>query len=245
MPNEILPISNHYIDYILEAPKTQTGDGFFLAFGFAALWVVALYVKLLDQIHHAPDFGMGVFQIEEAHFPIVFVIDGHDFRQDFADLGEQGVVLHDFGDAVVAHEFAVDNGQHLDLGVLRELLEDVFVSPAAEIKLAVREHVESEGAAFGPVAVCGQEIEDLGLVQKIVDFFDVRHDDASLDFMLLSVFSCLFGPFRFSARKAATIIYHIARWDNRFCGIPAKNGRRIVVCRYPKGTCSAVSSTKS
>ena len=160
--------------------------------GFPFVRYSTLYVKFFFQVHKASDFGVAVLQIEEAHLPVVLVIDGHDLRQCLAYLGEQRVVLDHLGDTVIAHELAVKDGQHFDFRVLRQLLVDVLERPAPEVDLAVHKQMEAKRAAFRLVAVGRQEIEDLGLIQIFVHFRGIRHDDSSLWNVLLWIFFSLF-----------------------------------------------------
>ena len=64
----------------------------------------------------------------------------------------------------------------------RTYIKDILERPAAEVDFPVHQHMEPEGASLRLVAVGGQEVKGLGLVQKRVHFFCIWHDDSSLAF---------------------------------------------------------------
>ena len=87
---------------------------------------------------------MAVFQIEQAHLPAVFVIELHNLRHRSAHLLQQGLILDDRGQTVIAQELAAVYGQNLNFGIGSQLIEYVLERAAAEVKLISVQQMEAK-----------------------------------------------------------------------------------------------------
>ena len=140
------------------------------------------------------DFRMPVFQTEQAHLPAVFVIHRHDLRNGLPHLFKQRGIPDHFCLTVIAQEFPAAHGQHFHFGVRCQLVKHILEGAAAEIQRIIDEHLETEGPALGLVSVGGQEIERPGPVQKLVDFFSIRHDLLSFPVTFCNRFNYMTAP---------------------------------------------------
>ena len=104
---------------------------------------------------------MSVFQIEQAHFPSVFVVHFHDLGHGLTDFVKKSIVLHDPGNTVITDEVTVAESQHFDLRVCGQLMENVLERAASEIDPVAVKHVEAERTALGLIPVGSKEVEKL------------------------------------------------------------------------------------
>ena len=130
---------------------------------------------------------MAIFQVEQTHFPAVLIVHCHGLRNCFTYLLKEGVVFYNFDSAVITKEFIVVHRQNFHLWISSQLLEHIFERTAAEIELISIQQMKAEWPAFGLISIGRQEAENLCLIQKLIDFFYVRHCEMLLSCRALRV----------------------------------------------------------